>query len=69
MIQMFQHVSWISVRMTPWLLGLMASYILLVKHARWHMQALQWALKSQWTQHHGELSHHLQISVESAKAL
>ena len=46
-ILMFQPYSWISVRMTLRLLGLMASCILLVNHARWHMQTLQWDLKSQ----------------------
>ena len=41
MIPMFQPLSWFSVRMTLRLLELMASCILLVKHIRWHMQALQ----------------------------
>ena len=35
MILMFQLLSWISVRMTLRLLGLLASCILQVKHARW----------------------------------
>ena len=52
MIPMFQPQSCISVRLTMRLLGLIASCILFVKHARWHMQALQWDLKS----HQGHLS-------------
>ena len=61
MIPMFQPRSWISVRLTLRLLGLMASYILLVKHAKWHMRALQWDLKSQWQPHQGNLSDLVQI--------
>ena len=47
----------------------MASCILLVNHARWHMQVLQWDLKSQWQLHQGNLSNHVQISEETAIAL
>ena len=39
MVPMFQSRSWISVRLTLRLLGLMASCILLVTHTRWYMQA------------------------------
>ena len=46
MIPMFQPLSWISVKLTLMLLGLMVSCILLVKHAKWLMWALQWELKS-----------------------
>ena len=66
---MFEPQSWISVRLTPRLLGLMASYILLVKHARWHIRALQWDLKSQWAQHQGILSNPVRISEETVKDL
>ena len=59
--------AWISVRLTLRLLSLMASCILLVKHARWRMQALQWDLKSQWAQHQRNLSDLVQISDETAK--
>ena len=33
------------------------------------MQALQWDLKSQWTQHQGNLSYQVQISEKIAKGL
>ena len=47
MIPMFQPLSRVTVRLTLRLLGLIASCILLVNHARWHMHSLQWDLKSQ----------------------
>ena len=50
-------------------MGLMASCILLVKFARWHMRALQWDLKFQWQQHQGNLSDLVQISEKTAKDL
>ncbi|KAJ1178680.1 hypothetical protein NDU88_003922 [Pleurodeles waltl] len=49
--------------------GLLASCILLVTLARWHMRALQWDLKFQWAQHQGNLSNMVQISEETAKDL
>ena len=66
MIQMFQPRSWISVRMMLRHLGLKTSYIPLVKHARWHMQALQWDLKSRWAQYQEDLSDQVQILEETA---
>ncbi|KAJ1140863.1 hypothetical protein NDU88_007201 [Pleurodeles waltl] len=41
--------------------------LLLVTHARWHMQALQWDLKFQWAQHQRNLSDRVQISEGTAK--
>mgnify|MGYP002804394544 CR=1 FL=1 len=69
LILMFQPQSRISVRLTVTLLGLMASCIILVKHARWYMRALQWDLKFLWQQHQGNLSDHVQISEQTAKDL
>ncbi|KAJ1117822.1 hypothetical protein NDU88_006018 [Pleurodeles waltl] len=69
MIPVFQPLSWILVRMTLGLLGLMASCILLLQKARWHMRALQLDLKFQWVQHQGRLSDKVQISEETAKDL
>ncbi|KAJ1198714.1 hypothetical protein NDU88_002553 [Pleurodeles waltl] len=66
---MFRPLSWISVRQTLRLLGLMASCILLVKHARWCMRALQWDLKFQWAQHQGNLTDVVQISERTAEDL
>ncbi|KAJ1093251.1 hypothetical protein NDU88_006356 [Pleurodeles waltl] len=69
MIPMFRPLSCISVRQTLKLLGLMASCILLVKHARWRMRALQWDLKFQWAQHQGNLTDVVQISERTAEDL
>ena len=69
MIPMFQPLSRISVRLTLRLLGLIASCILLMRHARWHMRALQWDVKSQWQQHQGNFSETVQISKDTAKDL
>ncbi|KAJ1211174.1 hypothetical protein NDU88_006535 [Pleurodeles waltl] len=69
MIQMFRPLSWISVRQTLRLLGLMASCILLVKHAKWHMRDLQWDRKFQWAQHQENLTDMVQISGGTVKDL
>ena len=69
MIQMFEPQSWILERLTFRRLGLIASCILLLEHARWHMRALQWDLKSQWAQHQGDPSETIQVSEETAKDL
>ncbi|KAJ1198544.1 hypothetical protein NDU88_002383 [Pleurodeles waltl] len=69
MIPIFQPWSWVSGRPTLRLLGLLASCILLVTHARWHMWALRWDLKFQWAQHQGNLSDMVQISEGTAKDL
>ncbi|XP_078497067.1 uncharacterized protein LOC144753171 [Lissotriton helveticus] len=69
LIPIFQPLSRVSVRLTLRLLGLMASCILLVHHARWRMRALQWDLKFQWAQHQGNLSDHVLISEGTARQL
>ncbi|KAJ1135717.1 hypothetical protein NDU88_002152 [Pleurodeles waltl] len=51
------------------LLGLFASCILLVTHARWHMRALQWCLWKQWSQHKGDLEGSVRISGDAAADL
>ena len=68
-ILMFQSETWVTARSALRFLGLIASYILLVAHAGWHMRAQQWDLKSQWAQHQGNLSDCVQISKETAEDL
>ena len=66
MIPMFPPLFWISVMMTLRLLGLMASCILLVKHARW---LLQWDSDISVAQHQGNHSGQVQISEKTTRDL
>ncbi|KAJ1126444.1 hypothetical protein NDU88_004851 [Pleurodeles waltl] len=58
LIPMFQKGAAVPVLR---LLGLFASCILLVTHARWHMRALQWCLRKQWFHHRGDLKESITI--------
>ncbi|XP_078520251.1 uncharacterized protein LOC144785006 [Lissotriton helveticus] len=69
MIPLFYNGAVVPVLKVLSLLGLMASCILLVNHARWHMRALQWCLRRQWYQHNGDLRESVRISREAAADL
>ncbi|KAJ1124818.1 hypothetical protein NDU88_003267 [Pleurodeles waltl] len=66
---MFRSGAVIPVLKVLRLLGLFASCILLVTHARWHMRALQWCLRRQWSQHRGDLEGSVRISRDAATDL
>ncbi|KAJ1109751.1 hypothetical protein NDU88_007110 [Pleurodeles waltl] len=69
LVPMFQSGTVILVLKVLRLLGLFASCILLVTHARWHMRALQWCLRKQWSQHKGDLEGSVRISGDAAADL
>ncbi|KAJ1112426.1 hypothetical protein NDU88_000690 [Pleurodeles waltl] len=69
LIPMFQNGAVVSVLKVLCLLGLFASCILLIAHARWHMTALQWCLRKQWFQHKGDLEEFITIYRDAAKDL
>ncbi|KAJ1180645.1 hypothetical protein NDU88_005865 [Pleurodeles waltl] len=66
MVPMFRNGAVVPVLKVLCLLGLFASCILLVTHARWHMRALQWCLRRQWSQHKGDLEGAVKISRDAA---
>ncbi|KAJ1204852.1 hypothetical protein NDU88_000290 [Pleurodeles waltl] len=66
LVPMFQNGAVVPVLKVLRLLGLFASCILLVTHARWHMRALQWCLRRQWSQHKGDLEGTVKISRDAA---
>ncbi|KAJ1165465.1 hypothetical protein NDU88_005893 [Pleurodeles waltl] len=66
LIPMFQNGAVVPVLKVLRLLGLFASCILLVTHARWHMRALQWCVRRQWFQHKGDLEESVTITRDSA---
>ncbi|KAJ1187211.1 hypothetical protein NDU88_003990 [Pleurodeles waltl] len=69
LVPMFRSGAVIPVLKVLRLLGLFASCILLVTHARWHMRTLQWCLRKQWSQHKGDLQGLVRISRDSATDL
>ncbi|KAJ1125086.1 hypothetical protein NDU88_003524 [Pleurodeles waltl] len=69
LVPMFQSGAVIPVLKVLRLLGLFASCILLVTHACWHMRALQWCLRKQWSQHKGDLEGSVKISIDAATDL
>ncbi|KAJ1137758.1 hypothetical protein NDU88_004154 [Pleurodeles waltl] len=69
LVPMFQNGAVIPVLKVLRLLGLFASCILLVTHARWHMRALQWCLRRQWSQHKGDIEGSVKISRDAATDL
>ncbi|KAJ1116790.1 hypothetical protein NDU88_004996 [Pleurodeles waltl] len=66
LVPMFRNGAVVPVLKVLRLLGLFASCILLVTHARWHMRALQWCLRRQWSQHKGDLEGTVKISRDAA---
>ncbi|KAJ1184986.1 hypothetical protein NDU88_001782 [Pleurodeles waltl] len=66
---MFQEGGVVPILKVLRLLGLFASCILLVTHARWHMRALQWCLRRQWFQHRGDLRESIRIFRDTAADL
>ncbi|KAJ1152752.1 hypothetical protein NDU88_005527 [Pleurodeles waltl] len=66
LVPMFRNGAVVPVLKVLRLLGLFASCILLVTHARWHMRALQWCLRRQWSQHRGDLEGTVKISRDAA---
>ncbi|KAJ1112338.1 hypothetical protein NDU88_000606 [Pleurodeles waltl] len=66
LVPMFRNGAVVPVLKVLRLLGLFASCILLVTHARWHMRALQWCLRRQWSQHKGDLEGAVKISRDAA---
>ncbi|KAJ1085596.1 hypothetical protein NDU88_005726 [Pleurodeles waltl] len=66
LVPMFRNGAVVPVLKVFRLLGLFASCILLVTHARWHMRALQWCLRRQWSQHKGDLEGVVKISRDAA---
>ncbi|KAJ1095605.1 hypothetical protein NDU88_000764 [Pleurodeles waltl] len=66
LVPIFRNGAVVPVLKVLRLLGLFASCILLVTHARWHMRALQWCLRRQWSQHKGDLEGAVKISRDAA---
>ncbi|KAJ1202338.1 hypothetical protein NDU88_006138 [Pleurodeles waltl] len=66
LVPMFRNGAVVPALKVLCLLGLFASCILLVTHARWHMRALQWCLRRHWSQHKGDLEGAVKISRDAA---
>lgn len=69
MIPLFHNGAAVPVLKVLRLLGLFASCILLVSHARWHIRALHWCLHRPWFQRNGDLRESITISRDTAADL